>query len=566
MPPPSQAPGNLNAVLPTLGTTRESYPTPSPHYPRYGYPPHGNPNYPSNPSTNPILDSPRGQEPSFAMAPTTNAPYGHPGQQDASLAYPLNSQNTVPPFAKTRIIQPITDKKGMPVQVELAAKIDKGFFQTDPEQDWTCYRRNYFSVACSYSLKPYCNPTSDPLYLGRERIQSFAMCISARVDGEDGKIIDLVQHTPKRDKGPMGRPEKVKLTPQISGSLSIYEPGGGISPSSQLANPDYEPIYAPSAPTQQQSQTMATFDRIQFKNATANNGKRRAAQQYFHIVVELYADVPSSQSSQGPWSKIATRISAPMVVRGRSPGHYSEDRRSSSTSMGPGGGSSGDSAGSQGNSNAGGPSNALRGGVSGLPFSGSSRVGSGAYRSHRDSQHDSLSESPSKLSSGSSGYRSARMMSLDRSRDLILTKEETSTIDDHDGYLYFPSPLTEIPDNGRFMRPQLPSVTSSTFKSETLLPSSHYQSSYGYGDTAPERHQIGLDSRSSVKEENDDSGTGFSWFQSNESRQAHSQSNSQSQSQSQSHSGLSNADYLRSCGRFQGVESSRGYYPVAPAL
>ncbi len=550
MPPPSQAPGNPNAVLPSLGTTtRESYPTPSPHFPRYGYSPHGNPSFPSSSSANPVLASPLNP-----MSQNTSTSHGHPGQQDTSNPYPLNSQNTVLPFAKTRVVQPVTDKKGLSVQVELQAKIDKGFFQTDPEQDWTCYRRNYFSVDCSYSLKPCYNPASEPLYLGRDRIQAFAMCISARVDGEEGKVIDLVQHTPKRDKGPMGRPEKVKLMPHLSGSLSIYDGGGGISPNSQLTSPDYEPVYAPSAPTQQQSQTKATFDRIQFKTATANNGKRRAAQQYFHIVVEMFADVPSSQPLPSPWVKIATRISAPMVVRGRSPGHYSEDRRSSSTGMGPGGGSSGDSAGSQGNSNAGGPPSVMPGGMSGMPFGGSSRVGSGAYRSHRDSQHESLSNSPSKVSSASSSYGSARMVSLERPRDLILTKEETSAIDDHDGYLYFPSPLAEIPENGRFMRPQLPSVTSSAFKTEPLLTPSHYDSSYSYINNAPERQHTGLESRTSIKEENDDSSTNFSWFHPNGSRQSH------------ANSSLSNSDYLRSCGRFQGVESSRGYYPVAPAL
>ena len=553
MPPPSQAPGNPNAVLPSLGTTAREYTTSSPHFPRYGYPPpHGNPSFLPSSSANPILAPPRGFEPALNPMPqNTNPGYGHPGQPDNSAPYPLNSQNTVPPFAKTRTLQPITDKKGLSVQVELQAKIDKGFFQTDPEQDWTCYRRNYFSVACSYSLKPHYNPSSEPLYLGRDRIQAFAMCISARVDGEEGKVIDLVQHTPKRDKGPMGRPEKIKLMPHPSGTLGIYEAGSGISPSSQLTSPDYEPVYAPSAPTQPHSQTMATFDRIQFKNATANNGKRRAAQQYFHIMVELFADVPNSQSSVGSWVKIATRISAPMVVRGRSPGHYSEDRRSSSTSMGPGGGgSSGDSAGSQGGSNPGGQPGAMRGGMAGLPFSQSSRVGSGAYRSHRDSQQDSLSDSPSKISSGSPSYEGSRIAS----RDPILTKEETRAIDDHDGYLYFPSPLAEIPENGRFMRPQPPSVNSNTFKTETLLTPAHYESSYGYVDSSSERQPIGLDRRTSIKEENDESGTGFSWLQPGDSRQSHTNATQ------------GNADYLRSCGRFQGVESSRGYYPVAPAL
>lgn len=106
--------------------------------------------------------------------------------------------------------------------------------------------------------------------------------------------------------------------------------------------------YAFPQQQQQQQQHIAVFDRIQFKSATANNGKRRAAQQYYHLIVELYADVGNASSSapgqsnqgDGGWVKISQRISAPMVVRGRSPGHYADERRASSTSS-PGGGSTG---------------------------------------------------------------------------------------------------------------------------------------------------------------------------------------------------------------------------------
>jgi hypothetical protein len=67
------------------------------------------------------------------------------------------------------------------------------------------------------------------------------------------------------------------------------------------------------------TENIVTFERLQFKSATANNGKRRAAQQYYCIIVDLYA-----QTETGALVKIATTESAPLVVRGRSPGHYTD--------------------------------------------------------------------------------------------------------------------------------------------------------------------------------------------------------------------------------------------------
>jgi meiosis-specific transcription factor NDT80 len=240
------------------------------------------------------------------------------------------------------------------VRPEIHARVDKGFFLSD--RDWTCYRRNYFSVICSYSLLPA--TYSLPLYLRRtansqpEHILSFAMCISAVVDAVGGKTVELVQHTPKRDKGPQHKPAKIKLSPQPGGmyananSSQVIQQQGHAGQQGSLDH-DYS---FPQQTQQQQHQQIAVFDRIQFKSATANNGKRRAAQQYYHLIVELYADVgsaassapgqPNSAGGDGGWVKIAQRVSAPMVVRGRSPGHYADERRQSSTSS-PGGGSTG---------------------------------------------------------------------------------------------------------------------------------------------------------------------------------------------------------------------------------
>ena len=69
------------------------------------------------------------------------------------------------------------------------------------------------------------------------------------------------------------------------------------------------------------------FERLQFQKATANNGKRRAVQQYFRIIVELFAEVEDSPHAHGENQvvKIARCSSDPLIVRGRSPGHYQHD-------------------------------------------------------------------------------------------------------------------------------------------------------------------------------------------------------------------------------------------------
>lgn len=166
------------------------------------------------------------------------------------------------------------------------------------DNDWTCYRRNYFQVSGSFSLEGV-----GMLYDGQEipclardldgklcEIEYFMLGISARLSDCD-KQIQIIQHTPKRDKGPQSIPAPRPI-----------RPGGNIGFSSVGS-----------------SQSIVTFERLQFKNATANNGKRRAAQQYYVIVVELLVKL-----ANGNVLTVATANSSPLVVRGRSPGHYAD--------------------------------------------------------------------------------------------------------------------------------------------------------------------------------------------------------------------------------------------------
>lgn len=253
-----------------------------------------------------------------------------------------------PPFHETTVIHDLLINN-QTVRPEITAKIHKGFFQVDSK--WTCYRRNYFSLSCSFTLRPWLQPSQGAQAFVQfsngapRRVKSFAMAISAVVSGQDSEIRELVQHTPKRDKQSERKPDRIVLEPMPPPSLTINPgqvPNGhhmsfGMPPPASM-HFDCGPAFG-GHPSQavQGAPTNHTFERIQFQKATANNGKRRAQQQFYQLVTELYADISDSGPESSPqWVLIAKKFSAPMVVRGRSPGHYKDNgRRDSTTSIGP---------------------------------------------------------------------------------------------------------------------------------------------------------------------------------------------------------------------------------------
>ncbi|UKZ47327.1 hypothetical protein TrVGV298_001545 [Trichoderma virens] len=168
------------------------------------------------------------------------------------------------------------------------------------------------------------------------QVYGLYMSISAVVADNDQQSIELVQHTPKRDKGPTSKPEKVLLAPKNSvpsHHVGMYNDATSASGARAVYQDGYGGGQGAIQPA-----TEHTFERIQFKQATQNNGKRRAAQQYYHLMVELWADLGSQFGAQSAdkYFKIAFRKSEKMIVRGRSPGHYQNEKRRSH-SGGPGG-------------------------------------------------------------------------------------------------------------------------------------------------------------------------------------------------------------------------------------
>ncbi|KAG4428661.1 hypothetical protein IFR05_015856 [Cadophora sp. M221] len=402
------------------------------------------------------------------LSPTSTSGFTSPiSNMDSSLG-----GAPCPPLGPTEVSYSLQTSDGQIIKPEIFGKIDKGFFMAD--NDWTCYRRNYFSLNCSYTLTP--TIPNGAMYLVQHngpgpQVNGFAMSIAAVVDGRDGKSIELVQHTPKRDKGPQEKPARIALAPRPPASHGMYGDSSMGSRGSIYDSPGYS--QNPNQPAVE-----ATFERIQFKNATANNGKRRAAQQYYHLLVELFVDVGNQHPER--WVKIASRMSAPMVVRGRSPGHYQGERRGSNGSAGPGG-SSGQGGGSYT------PSGSASRTPGDMSMGSSSMLPGSGYSSYDNR--------------GGGHYRSA----IPTLHEPVMSQEEDKAISDSHCYLYYPAVIYEGHEQQKYTLPSVSEYTTSKVKTE-------YGNSGGY--VLP-----------SIASSGDSIGFG------------------------------------RQCGRWDGVDGSRGYFP-----
>jgi meiosis-specific transcription factor NDT80 len=376
--------------------------------------------------------------------------------------------------------------EGQGVTPEIVAKVEKGFFQSTVDNKWTCYRRNYFAVACHFELHPTVNNAR--IYLKRhnsnqqELIQAMGMRLSAAVDGSNGKSIELIQHTPKRDNGPKNKVDITKVSPTPTGRgehtvspHGVYTmPMGAFHPTGAVPGP-YLPLQnvegangaASSLPTPQMASgygysstshlqapgqhTNHTFERIQFKQATANNGKRRASQQYFHLIVELFADVRKDGADSASWVKVAQRVSEKIVVRGRSPSHYQEGQHGQAGRGNASGGSSynGSLTGAGYHVNTG----AFRSSAGGY---GGSMGGSSGYRQHYGMHpgSDGSGSSPGSVEEGAHD--------TDHLDDTVMSDADRANLVDNPGYQYYPGtmyesvpqqilpPLAKVESNARY--------------------------------------------------------------------------------------------------------------------
>jgi hypothetical protein len=228
----------------------------------------------------------------------------------------------------------------------LTVRQHKSFDIAPDESKYVGYRRNYFCLDTAYHLE--LQPTAEKpherelargnIMVNDHIVKAFAISISGIDNSHSGKVVELVQFSPKRDHGKKGRPPLHRIAPTLNEFVSPLGNGpaahslrssyaeGPILPYQDARDPCQldKSLYGHGEEVPDGMVTNHTWERIQFKNATANNGRRRQNQQAFMVVVTLWADIRETrENGRAPyWLPVAKCHSDEVVIRGRSPNHY----------------------------------------------------------------------------------------------------------------------------------------------------------------------------------------------------------------------------------------------------
>lgn len=186
----------------------------------------------------------------------------------------------------------------------------------------TCYRRNLWQCSGQITLPKY-GVSAVVTEQGR-RVPVFDLAASiTAIESIEGKSTEIIS---------------------IPWKSSTANPGGAVSEDTKVASaPPQVPLDLGSG--QELDGHMVSvpvsWKRLQFKHATANNGRRKGLQQHYVVQINLLGKTKS-----GEFIKIAEIQSGPVIVRGRSPRNFDSrkdvplsgdkklERRSTDTSVG----------------------------------------------------------------------------------------------------------------------------------------------------------------------------------------------------------------------------------------
>lgn len=242
---------------------------------------------------------------------TEESPYGEVVQdfreEMPELPKPsINHDHRLLSFSKLPEKRATVDNNGRVHHLELTAQIHGMFFlseMTTPategmlvQPELTCYRRNLFQISGTVTTP------RGPLSVITERrervpVKSMDVTISASesVDGHAVKLIVIPWKTPPPNSPEVGPGQEQEPSPI---PLFPFEEGGPDSNSDFVVHP-------------------IAYRRLQFRIATANNGRRRELQQHFTLHLNVVATLVN-----GTKTNICETSTAPIVVRGRSPRNF----------------------------------------------------------------------------------------------------------------------------------------------------------------------------------------------------------------------------------------------------
>lgn len=160
----------------------------------------------------------------------------------------------------------------------------------------TCYRRNLWQISGQITL-----PRHVAQYVDEQGRRAPAVELAASitaVESIEGRVAEMITIPWRGSNAPMGAEEtKVVSTPPIV-PLDLASGGQEVDGGSRVSVP-------------------VAWKRLQFKHATANNGRRKGLQQHYVVQINLLV-----KSKGGEYIKVAEIQSGPVIVRGRSPRNF----------------------------------------------------------------------------------------------------------------------------------------------------------------------------------------------------------------------------------------------------
>lgn len=163
---------------------------------------------------------------------------------------------------------------------------------TGRPMELTCYRRNLFQISGMITLS-----------------RSISQMVNAQ--GQHVPVYDL-QATISALESIEGKSTEIISVPWKTNNGIASEDKSGAAPPRWPLDLSMNPELDPSCVS-----IPIAWKRLQFKHATANNGRRKGLQQHYIIQINLMATLPN-----GEQVKLSEIQSGPIIVRGRSPRNF----------------------------------------------------------------------------------------------------------------------------------------------------------------------------------------------------------------------------------------------------
>ncbi|KAI5922390.1 hypothetical protein F4810DRAFT_711506 [Camillea tinctor] len=209
-------------------------------------------------------------------------------------------------FSTTNVkATPLDDTLGTYSELNMSAELYGMFFVAEDvfggesagrPLELTCYRRNLWQCSGQITMPRHCTQVMNEQGRAIPIIEFYAS-ISA-IESIEGKSTEIISIPWKSNNPALGEGQETKVVgapPKLLLDLS----GGQDIDGHRVSVP-------------------VSWKRLQFKSATANNGRRKGLQQHYVVQISLLGKMKAG----GELMKIADIQSGPVIVRGRSPRNF----------------------------------------------------------------------------------------------------------------------------------------------------------------------------------------------------------------------------------------------------